>query len=216
MATTPRPEHRSAPQPRGRTPLLRPVAALVGIGLISSFARNDGIGRVSRASNVTEAVSMALGRRGLEGHVEDLRWLDSPQPRRALDWQGHRFVALLRRAGEEKDVWLGRAELSPEGRLVGIVSLDNLSDTSAVGEHHLTVSKDRFAWSVQDAGQTLSVHVADSARPRRRSACGLFLHRLDQTAADVPSDTGQSAGIEERVYRLDRPRPDVHLEWVAD
>jgi hypothetical protein len=184
--------------------------------LLWSFARNDDIGRSSSSSNVTVALLTALARRGLEGHVEELRWLDSPQPRRLLDWRGHRFVALLHRAGEETDVWLGRAELSPEGRLVGIVTLDNLSDTSAVGEHHLTVSKDRFAWSVQDAGQTLSIHVADlRGHDAARLAAFSFIDRLKLRLMFL-QDTGQVAGIDERVFRLDPPRPDVQLEWVAD
>jgi hypothetical protein len=216
MATKPPPEHRSATQPKGRVPLFRPAAVLVGIGLFWSFARNNDVERSSRPSNATQAVLEQLARRGLLGRVEELRWLDPPQPRRTLDWRGHRFVALLRRAGEETDVWLGRAELSPEGRLIGIAAVDNLSDTSAVGEHHLTVSKDRFAWSVLDAGQTLSIHVADL---RGYDATRLApFSRLDQLKLRLMflQDTGQSAGIDEQVFRLDPPRPDVRLEWLAD
>jgi hypothetical protein len=186
------------------------------LGAAWGWLATPGLHEGSSETNLPKAVHTALEKQGLDGKVEDLRFVDPPRPSRILDLKGHRFVGLLHRNHEDDDVWLGYARLTPEGRLLEISSLYNLSDTSAVGESALTVNGSRVAWTVEDEGLALSVHVANLTGVSLADQKDFSAFDRLKTRITFLQETGQTKGIAERVFRLEPPRRSLALSWVNE
>ena len=180
-----------------------------------SYWSNAKLHRDSSIPLLPSAIFAKLGAERLTGDPASLRWIDPPGATRP-PWSGNRFVALLRHPAEPADVWLGRALLSPEGRLLNITQLSNLTDTSAVEEQSLTVSHERVAWSVADEGLVLSVHLADlhgRSLDEYRDWSAIDRAKMRITFLQ---DTGQLEGVRDQVFRLDPPRRKVALRWLSE
>ena len=63
-------------------------------------------------------------------------------------------MLLARRGSEPTDVYLARVKLSPEGRLLELSGLSNVSETSAAEERQLTVDRERDAGTIGGSGRT--------------------------------------------------------------
>ncbi len=126
----------------------------------------------------------------------------------------HRFLVVARRNNDPSDVWLGTARLSPEGRWLQLSSLYNLSDTSAVSETDLTVSGERFAWSVRSGDEIVSVQVNDLKGQSLPTDSELTWLERWQTRFTFLQETGQLAGLCRRTYRFKSPQPKVTLAWT--
>ena len=61
------------------------------------------------------------------------------------------------------DVYLVHARLSPEGALLGIADVYDLTNTSAVNEEHLTTDFEHAAWKHQAADRTYRIETANLA-----------------------------------------------------
>jgi hypothetical protein len=216
MALKPRFPATLAKQPEPRTTLLRPLATLLVLGTGWGILAHPGLRPSSAETNLPKAVLSQLTRQGLFGRIEELRWIDPPEPGRHLAIAGQRFVAILHRENEDTDVWLGRAQLTPEGRLLDVSSLHNLTDTSAVGERALTVNTQRVAWTVEDEGLTLSVHLAGLGGISLAEQKDWSAFDRIKTRITFLQETGQLEGISEQVFRLDPPRRSLGLAWLDD
>lgn len=204
---------KSAPHPghwRTRRPLL--LTLLVAGSIASGFTHGPR-SRASGEPDLQKAVLGLLREQGLEGNSSDFRWVDPPRPTTRLDLSGHRFIALLRRSEEEPDVWLGRAELSPEGRILAVQSVHNLTDTSAVAERNLSVLGERVAFTVVNEGLTLGLHVADLRGQSLRALSDWTALDRMKMRLTFWQETGQLAGIEERAFDFEPPQADVQLHW---
>lgn len=149
------------------------------------------------------ALCLALAERGLSAVAEEAHFLD-PAPGR-LSAGGGRVRALVRAqsGGEPADIWLATSRWSPEGRLLELTGLYNLSDTSAVDERELTVDGLRAAWIIGSDGKAFTLKLADlSGEPMpsdwpARSRWQAKITNLQET--------GQASGVGQRSFRLDPP-----------
>src|SRR5689334_14014865 len=102
----------------------RPVAfAIVLAGALAFASKPEGA-----AGDRTQSLTRALTKAGLT--VADVAWVDPP-PRglaRAITESCRALVRASTR-GEPNDLYLVRARLSPEGALVGISGISNLTRT---------------------------------------------------------------------------------------
>ena len=145
--------------------VFRPLPLLLAVALLLEL-RTVAPAAARAEPDLSRALSRALEVEGLHAEPHEIYWLD-----RAAGIVGsrrHRPRALLRaaREGEPGDVYLASVRLSPEGRLLELTGLYNLSDTSAVDEQKLVLSNERVAWAISGAGRDLQRAVC---RPARRA-----------------------------------------------
>lgn len=149
------------------------------------------------------ALCLALAERGMSAAAEETHFLD-PAPGR-LSAGGGRVRALVRAqsGSEPADIWLTTSRWSPEGRLLELTGLYNLSDTSAVDERELTVDGPRAAWVIGSDGKAYTLKLADlSGEP---VPSGWSARSRWQAKITNLQETGQASGVGQRSFRLDPP-----------
>ena len=157
----------------------------------------------SAEPDLSRALSLALAADGLECNPAEVLWLDAPGG--VLSSRTKRPRALLRaqRSGEPADIYLAHARLSPEGRLLEVSALFNVSDTSAVDEQNLVSGGERAAWVIAGAGRAYSVEYADLRGEPEPTGAGWTRFARFQNAITNLQETGQKTGIGRRSFRLD-------------
>jgi hypothetical protein len=163
--------------------------------------------------DLASALARALSARSLEARPGEVFWVDAPAG--LLGSRQHEPRALLRarRQDEPADIYLATSRLSPEGRLLEVTGLYNLSDTSAVDERQLTVAGQRAAWVIGGGGKIYSVQYANlrgelTPADPSWSRTAQWQNRLTNW-----QNTGQLEGIGRRSFRLDPAAATVALAF---
>lgn len=213
-ATPPVTGPRSAGQ-RWPLGLLRPLPALGVLALaVQVWTAPASSGAV--AGDATAALASALAHRGLEVDPREVAWIDPPGGALASVTTKRRVALLGHRAGEPADVYLARVRLSPEGKLLEVHTLYNVSDTSAVDERGLAVRGETLAWVIGGGGRAYSVHTADlSARGDELMRGFTRRQRLQQRITNWQT-TGQTSGVGRRSFRLDPTAEQVTITFTDD
>jgi hypothetical protein len=182
--------------------LLRPLPlVLAGVWLLQ---RSPGAPAEAMAEpDLSVALTLALRAEGLSADAVDVYWVDGPGGIVESRSERPRAVMLARRAGEPADVYVARVKLSPEGRLLKVTGVYNVSETSAVEERQLIAFGERVAWTISGGGKTYSVHFADlrgESTPHGKdwTPVARWQHELTNL-----QDVGQREGIGRRSFRLD-------------
>ncbi len=171
--------------------------------------------RVVAETQRERGIQSALGSRGLVSRVEDIHFvsptralLRSPVVReRALVRAGHR--------NEPCDIFLVDTRRSPEGHLIDIAGVYNLTSTSAADEQQLVVAGDQAAWVIAQDGAVASVQFADIGGEAAFTGPDWTRFRRAQNAITNYQDTGQFAGVSRRSFKLTPPAYKVVLGFSS-
>jgi hypothetical protein len=193
--------------------LVRPLPVIVAVGWLAHAGGTPG--DAASEPDLSRAVSRALSARGLTADAADVVWLDSPPGVVGSRFRTPRALVRAHTADEPSDVYLVTARLSPEGRVLDLGGVYNLSDTSAVEEQHIVASGERAAWTIGGGGKTYSVHIAD-LRGERLTGTGWSRLARAQNALTNLQETGQRTGIARRSFKLDPAAHRVSVGFVAD
>ena len=179
----------------------RPLPIVLGVGY---FLAPDPAPRSARLeADRARAVALALGERGMSAEPSEIHFLD-PLPGRLTSTQRRvRAVVRAQSAGEPADIWLTTSRWSPEGRLLELCAVYNLSDTSAVDERDLVVRGHHAAWVIGSDGKAFTLKLADLSGETlpsdwRRTA------RIQSQITNLQT-TGQQSGVGQRTFRLEPP-----------
>jgi hypothetical protein len=168
-----------------------------------------------REPDQARSISIALAAQGLAADPAEVRVLPDRTPYLAAT---HHERALVRahRSGEPSDIYLVRSRRAPDGNLLEISAVYNLSDTSAADERGLVVTDERAAWTIGQADRVHAVQLADvTGEPRPHGVEWTRFARV-QNAITNFQDTGQLAGVGRRSFKLDPPRERVLLALTRD
>jgi hypothetical protein len=162
------------------------------------------------------SLTIALDALGLHADVNDVRFLADEDRLLSLT-RYERSLVRARRARELSDIFLVRSRRAPDGSLLEISTYYNLTETSAAEERNLVVSESHAAWTIgQDGSSVNAVQLIDlSGEP---SPTGLEWTRAArfQNALTNLQETGQTAGIGRRYFRLVPPAKRVVLGLGED
>jgi hypothetical protein len=168
-----------------------------------------------RERDPARSLAMGLAAQGLVTEPANVRLLADATPTVAAT-RHERAIALARRGSEPADVYLVRARRAPDGNLLEISAVYNLSDTSAAEERGLVASGERAAWTVGQGEKYHTVQLVDlRGEPRPAGAEWTLLARL-QNAITNYQETGQVSGVGRRSFKLDPPRERVVLALAKD
>ena len=127
-------------------------------------------------------------------HPEDVRW--EPSRGAVMDAARGRFVLFVSKADGEttRDVWRGKVRISPEGKVIDVTDVYNLTHTPDGDDTHLVVRGDHAAFTTTSYGQLQSVTLLDLAGEGEKN---LAESASEKAMAYVTNrqETGSGAGI---------------------
>jgi hypothetical protein len=186
-----------------------PFALLLG-GALAALTAQGG----SRADR-TEGLLEALAREGLIASQSDVAWVDPPPPT-AFAALTNRVRVLVRAhtRGELNDIYLVRARVSPEGRVLGIASIHDLTRTAGADEAAPMLDGPHAAYSVVIEGVTTSIYDLDLGG--EAALLGSDVTRLARIENAITNfqDTGQLSGIGRRGWTFDPSPSSVDFTWA--
>ena len=186
---------------------LRAVVVVVAAGAAVLLSRGGGDGARDRST----ALARALAGRGLVAAPADVVWIDPPHG--VLGSLGPGSRAVVRGAaspGEPNDLYLVDAELSPEGALIGLRDVHDLTDTSGADESRPAVRGETIAYVARPLIEAASstVHVLDLAGQAAPSGADWSRLERAQNALTNWQATGRLSGIGRRTFAVDLPDDD--------
>ena len=201
---------RDALEPQRLLRGLRPMPLLLVLTWL--LQRTDGVQPKTRAeTDLTRAIVLALAERGLNADAENVHFISDTATLARSPVRRPRAVALAQHGSDPTDVFVVETRVSPEGHLIELTDIFNVSDTSAAVERGLIVSGDRAAWLIGEDNAIASVQYTDlryEPRPTGRNWTGLS--RLQNALTNL-QDTGQLQGFGRRAFKLDPPAYKVVL-----
>jgi hypothetical protein len=199
------------PQPTIAERLVRlarplPAVAAVAWALSSPPPRSPGSRSVALATE--------LGARGLRTSEASVHWVDAP-PSPLSPFRRVRALVRAHSGDEPSDLYLVRTRQTPEGALLGVDGVFNLTRTAAADESEPVVSGEHAAWLIGDGAKQYRVELADlGGEPAPTEADWTRISKFERAIADWQR-TGQLAGIGRRSFKLDPAARDVSLAFEA-
>jgi hypothetical protein len=152
-----------------------------------------------------------LRARHLEASDSDVHWVDMPHGAIRSRFERARAVVRARLPGERWDVYLVTARVSPEGSVLSVDGVFDLTRTSAVGEELVSAAGGHAGWVIGGEKRYYRVETADLDAARRPSGEEWTrLPRLQYALTNLQR-TGQLAGIGRRSFKLDPAAEHVSL-----
>src|SRR5260221_846851 len=166
-------------------------------------------------SQRSTALTRELAAMHIDAAAQDVRWIDLPDG--AIGSRRHRPRALVRahQQGEPSDVFLVRARLSPEGSLLGVEGVYDLTRTSAVGEDHLETRGEHAAWTMGDGVRAYRVELADLGGEKTPEEEWPLLARAERALMNL-QQTGQRKGLARRSFKLDPAAKRISVSLERD
>lgn len=190
----------------------RPVPFAIALGGLLAWRSSPG-----PSANRSEALVGALAREGLTATAGDVAWVDPP-PHGALGGLVASSRAIVRASakGDPADLYLVRTRLSPEGVLLDVGGVYDLTRTIGADEGRPLLDGDHAIYASSVDGITMSVHELDlSGEPHEATRDFGRLARLENAITNL-QETGQSAGVGRRGWSLDPSATTVKLEVAPD
>jgi hypothetical protein len=179
--------------------------------LFVAVAASVGEGSADDPGDLASALAAASG---TVVEARDLRWEPSAGLLPDLVWG--RFVLFLgsAEAGGARDVFRARVRLSPEGHVLGVGSVYNLTGTPLGDDHALIVSAsgDRAAYATWSYGKEQSVTALDLSGEGSQSAATRLLDKAMGWVTNL-QQTGSGAGIARIDVTLEQPAERVGLAF---
>lgn len=193
--------------------ILRPLPLFAALGWL---AHPKGPVHDSRPSGAGAALAAALSRRGLETTPADVHFVDPPPGALASRWKRPRAVVRARHPGGSFDVFVVRTELTPEGALLDVDDVYDVTRTAAADEADLVASPSHAAWTIGGDGKTYRVEIAElRGESLPVSERWPAIARLQHAITSLQR-TGQASGIGRRSFKLDPPSRRVVLRFEPD
>jgi hypothetical protein len=172
----------------------------------------DGVAPKTRAeTDLTRALVLALAERGLNAEPDDVHFISDSATLAHSPVGRPRAVARAQRGTDPADIYLIETRVSPEGHLIELTDVFDISDTSAADERALIVKGDRAAWLIGQENAIASVQYADfRGEPRPLGRGWTLLSRLQNAFTNL-QETGQFAGLGRRSFKLEPPAYKVVL-----
>jgi hypothetical protein len=160
-----------------------------------------------------DALAASLGSAADDAHVatEDLRW----EPSRGVLGDllfGRRLLFLARgKQDETRDLWRARVRVTPDGSVIDVADVRDLTNTPLGDDHALVVRGSRAAFATRAYGQEQSVTLLDLAGEGAQNKTTGW---LSETMAVITNwqRTGAASGVGRVDVTFDSPGRAVSLE----
>ncbi|WP_437683728.1 hypothetical protein [Sorangium sp. So ce131] len=169
----------------------------------AAVAMSPGVG--GGAGDRSTALAAALAERGITAAPSDVFWVDPPRGAFSPLRASARAVARGAVRGEPTDLYLVDTELSPEGVLLDVSGVHNLTETSGAEESRPALRGETLAYVsrplIDAASPTVHVLALDG-QPLPGSADWSWTERLQHAVTNWQA-TGRIRGIGRRTFAID-------------
>lgn len=201
-------------RPRRIPRILRPVS------VISVFLAYHALATAKPPSEPVpeRAVTLALAaEHGLSASPSDVFWVD-PTPPWWKPWSARRAWVLGGHPGALDDVFLVEARTSPEGGLLELQAIHNLTDTKATSERLLTGNGPDAAWLSGTPDALLRLTRASLQADPLAPPSGLEFTRAQRLQWRLTwlQETGQWRGVARESFKLIPPAKSAALDVAPD
>jgi hypothetical protein len=188
----------------------RPVAPCAAAGIVAGIARGAAPG------HDLDALALALGRAATaDVSGQDVRWEPSKGVLGDLVL-GRNALFLARRAGEDtRDVWRARARVTPEGDVVELLDVHDLTNTPLGDDHELVVRGTHAAFATRAYGREQSVTALDLAGEGAQNRTERLADRLMAAVTNL-QQTGSFEGVGRVDVTLESPAAAASLALGDD
>ncbi len=206
---------RSGTTPRGRVRFVSHLVFFVAVIALSVAGQSrEDIDLV--APNRSAALCEWIATGGLSCAAGGVTWLDGSRGVPSAIAGVARALVRAGVKGEPVDLYLVEGRLSPEGVLLAIEGIYNLTRTSSVDEGPPLVRKSRVAYTTSLDGVVTAIHTLDlDASTQGRYADFTRIQRV-QTELTNLQQTGLAGGVAHDAFALDPVAKDVALSWRDD
>jgi hypothetical protein len=195
-----------------------PFVLVAAASVAPRGATKPGTPGARSASIVRELASVRL-----EAGESDVHWVDLPRGAVRSRLKSARAIVRARRPGERWDVYLVLARVSPEGAVLSVEGIHDLTRTSAVSETLVSAGNGHAGWVIGGEKRVYRIETADLDGARHPTGEEWTTIPRIQHALTNLQHTGQLAGIGRRSFKLDPAAEHVslsvereHLVVVAD
>lgn len=192
-----------------RSPALRPVPFVLALAF---FARPKGAAVDPDAASRAAALASALKAVGLNVSSKEVIWLEEG---RRLPFVTREARAIVR--GSEGDnppaLFVVDTRLSPEGFLLAHDAPHKLTRSQGIEETMPVVHGKRLATALLESGAFISVQLVDLEREPLQTGARWTAVARAQNAITNLQETGQTAGVGRRMFRLQPPVARVSLAF---
>ena len=161
-------------------------------------------------------MAQVLSARGLACEPDDVAWVEGARGIRGAVLGGARALVRAHAAGEPSDLFLVEARLSPEGVVLDVGGVHDVTDTSGVDESGPVVRGHRAAYTTSADGLTTGVHVLALGDASPEATRDFTRLQRAQAALTNLQQTGLAAGITHDTYALDPVARRVTMAWLED
>jgi hypothetical protein len=193
--------------------IVRPIVLTLIMTALLLFRRGAGVDDL--APNAATALAGAMHARGLFCEEHDVRWVDGPRGVRGAMLGTARALVRASLRDEPSDLYLVDARLSPEGVLLDVGSIYNLTRTIGVDEDRPILRGLIAAYTTSVDGTTTGVHTLDLAGRSMTTLADFSRVQRWQTAITNLQQTGQTTGVTHDAFALDPVAAHVHLAWQS-
>jgi hypothetical protein len=183
---------------------LRDLAAVAGAaGLLSQLVASPA---KTHETDRAHALAAVLAQRGLTAQPGDILWVDPPRGvMGSLGAVSRAVVRARAEATDPADLYLAETTLSPEGVLLSVGDVHNLTETSGAEESRPAVRGERLVYVARPlvAGASQTVHVVDLRGQNLPENAGWTRLERAQNAITNYQTTGQMRGLSERVFTVE-------------
>ncbi len=192
-------------------PLFRPIVAAIFVAWLIARMRGSDVNQA--AGSRTAALVDVLARRGLSTTEADVVWETGPSGVRGAFVGGARAVVRAHKGSDPSDIYLVSARLSPEGALLAVGNVYDLTRTSSIDEDRPLLHGEEIAYATSAGDIHTAVHVVDLRGWGSSAYDGFTRVQRWQAALTNLQLTGQTAGVVHNVFSLDPVATDVALRF---
>jgi len=187
-----------------------PYAILLGLGVAAARTPDVPLTPPNSATALTEV----LRERGLLAAADDITWVDGPSG--VLGATVGRARALVRATTKEEpaDLYIVTTRLSPEGVLLEVLGVYDLTRTSGVDEGRPVVDGPRVAYETSFGDTVTGIHTLDLRGTSSAAYADFDRVQRWQAAMTNLQQTGQESGVVHDAYALDPTARHAALKWA--
>ncbi len=162
------------------------------------------------------ALAEVLARRGFTCTAADVTWIDTVSGIGGAVAGRSRALVRASTSGDPTDLYLVEGRLSPEGAVLWVGDLWDVTNTSGVDESRPILRGRMAAYTTSADGLVTAFHVLDLAGPSAEASADFTRVQRVQAAVTNWQQTGQTAGIAHTTFALDPVAGRADLEWRSD
>ncbi len=193
----------------------RYVARVLPLVAVAAWALHGRTKVPADARNASDALARALGSEGITAVAEDVTWVDAPGGLgKTIEGRSRALVRGKAKGEALHDIFLVRVRRSPEGVVIGLDAVNQLTKTAGADESKPLVHGELAAFTTIANGAATGVDLFDLSTEDLRGTEAWKPIQRTQNAITNLQKTGSTRGVQRRHYTFEPPANAATYTWT--